>query len=99
MSDLVAAGAPELPEGYFYRVRPTHLTAGFFVDVRRRRRFFGSSEMSSVVVYPSEYISAEEAIVRACRSAHARWEAEEKERKSYRDAERFLGDHDPRGGR
>ncbi|MFI9123856.1 hypothetical protein ACIGW0_31445 [Streptomyces bikiniensis] len=99
MSDLVSAGAPELPEGYFYRVRPAVLVSAFFVEVRRRNRFIGSTELASILVYPSDHPSATEAIVTACREACLQWRESETARAVYREAERFRGDHDPRGGR
>ncbi|MFG3014330.1 hypothetical protein ACGFZB_28705 [Streptomyces cinerochromogenes] len=99
MADLVAAGAPKLPEGYFYRIRPTHITEGLFVDVRRQRRFFGSDQVGGCVVYPSEYESGAEAIVDGCRRAHDRWQENERAQAARAEAGRLVGDHDPKGGR
>ncbi|WP_327379419.1 hypothetical protein [Streptomyces sp. NBC_01212] len=99
MAELVAAGAPELPEGYFYRIRPTHITSGYFVGVRRQRRFLGSEELSCTVVYPSHFDNGGEAIVDGCRRAFENWSARDTERERCGEAGRFLGDHDPRGGR
>lgn len=39
-ADLIALGAPALPDGYFYRVRRGRLTGETYVHVRRSGRFF-----------------------------------------------------------
>lgn len=99
MAELVAAGAPELPEGYFYRVRPTHVTEGLFVSVRRRRRLVGSEKVATTVVYPSEFASGTAAVVAGCIRAVERWHEEEAARPVRMSAYDFVGDHDPRGGK
>ncbi|MFJ3588604.1 hypothetical protein ACIQUY_04850 [Streptomyces sp. NPDC090231] len=99
MADLVALGAPELPEGHFYRIRPSHITEGLFVDVRRQRRFFGSVELAGTVVYPSSYSNGGEAIVHGCHRAFQKWQETDAARALVREANEFVGDHDPRGGR
>lgn len=42
----VIPGAPALPEGYFYRVTSLAYLGGLVVQVRQRRRWFGSREIS-----------------------------------------------------
>lgn len=99
MSELVALGAPELPAGYFYRIRPTHITEGLFVDVRRQRRFVGSVKLAGTVIYPSHFSNGGEAIIRGCCQAYSRWLDTVDARMRGDEASQFLGDHDPRGGR
>ena len=48
MADLVSAGAPELPEGWFYRVLRAHIPA-YKVQIREQRRF-GSRLMAESFV-------------------------------------------------
>lgn len=99
MAELVAAGAPELPEGYFYRVRPSTITDGILVDIRRRRRFFGSEELEGSIVSPAMYESGTAAVVDGCRRAFTRWTNSGTARTVLAGAEKFYGDHDPKGGR
>ncbi|KPC89906.1 hypothetical protein ADL27_38485 [Streptomyces sp. NRRL F-6602] len=95
MADLVAAGAPELPEGWFYRVRPALLPGMVRVEIRRRR-FVGSEEVERSVGRLSQYPTALDAVVESCRYAHRRWREREE---CHLDASALYGDHDPKGGR
>ncbi|MGW0468309.1 hypothetical protein ACWDX6_24040 [Streptomyces sp. NPDC003027] len=99
MAELVAAGAPELPDGMFYRVRPSYITEGLFVSVRRRNRFVGSEELGRTVVYPSGFPSGLDAIVAACIRAVELWRQEEAARPIRKSAHDYTGDHDPKGVR
>lgn len=96
MAQLVAAGAPELPAGYFYRVRSN----GFCleVQVRERRKRFGSRQHSYALVRSDEPDGLT-AIAGACQHAVRRMEQEDAYWRSRRYAGQFIGDHDPKGGR
>ncbi|MGP3750868.1 hypothetical protein [Streptomyces sp. IBSNAI001] len=98
MADLVAAGAPELPEGYFYRVRETSIS-NLKVEIRRQKGRWRSALVDDYYVLHSLEESAEESIVRACTKAFERWQGDAAERAAYRATTAFIGDHDPRGGR
>ncbi|MEV4037706.1 hypothetical protein [Streptomyces umbrinus] len=98
MADLVAAGAPELPEGYFYRVRETSIDS-LKVEIRQQRKRFGSRLIRETYVLHERYDTAPEAVVDACRRVHENWGLADAERAAYRAATAFLGDHDPKGGR
>jgi hypothetical protein len=94
MADLVAAGAPELPEGYFYRVEPASLRGLIRVSVRKAKRF-GSKSLGESVVVVAEHADDLTAVVFGCRHARRRWdEAEQTTR-----VRAYYGDHDPKGGR
>lgn len=97
MAQLVAAGAPELPEGYFYRVCRV-LAVGHKVEIRERRTFTSYLAADSYVL-EENHDDMTEAVVAACRRAHAkaRWRVERQEKGAILDA--FVGDHDPKGGR
>lgn len=97
MQDLVLAGAPELPARMFYRVTED----GFFdlaVEVRQRRRRFGSRKLDYAYVYSEHHAHGIDAIVDACKRAVASVEREAASRQRYRAAAVFAGDHDPKGG-
>ncbi|MFG2292031.1 hypothetical protein [Streptomyces sp. NPDC048603] len=95
MSDLVAAGAPELPEGHFYRVRP-FTRSGITVEVRRRRRIVGSELMAYSITFPGNYESGTEAVVKCCRAAAEGFTTRLADRASELAARAYIGDHDPR---
>jgi hypothetical protein len=97
MAQLVAAGAPELPEGYFYRVRP-FMRSGLRVEIRRRQ-LVGSVAEEFGLTWPSEhYDDGLRLIVNACCRVHRKWLDREADAGLLRDAKTFVGDHDPRGG-
>lgn len=101
MADLVRAGAPELPEGMFYRIEDTHVV-GLRVDIRRRRRFG-----SAAVPGGDSYVHHEDAncepgigaVAQACARAYEKWQQSDSERARYLATTAYIGDHDPRGGR
>jgi hypothetical protein len=97
MADLVAAGAPELPEGWFYRIKDDSMGC-LEVEVRERRKRFGSRRLSAALVREDEP-NGQRAVVSACRNAVRHLEAQKDHARRYRQASLFLGDHDPRGGR
>lgn len=96
MAELVAAGAPELPEGYFYRMEDTRLV-GLRVEIRRRRRF-GSVAMREAVSYVLHESDddARTAVVSACTRAYERWQSAAGNAAKYRATTAYTGDHDPR---
>ncbi|WP_158943564.1 hypothetical protein [Streptomyces sp. NRRL S-378] len=98
MAELVAAGAPELPDGWFYRIKDTHLV-GLRVDIRRRRRV-GSTAVRGAYsyVFHSQHDDAQSAVVAACTRAHEKWQAEADDIARFRAVTAYIGDHDPRGG-
>ncbi|MFJ3248344.1 hypothetical protein [Streptomyces sp. NPDC086782] len=99
MAQLVAAGAPELPEGFFYRVRPFLAGSSITVQVRRQRRFIGSEELAHAIVVPADHDGALAAVVAGCRKSVQRWEESGDLRRAMHDASFFIGDHDPKGGK
>ncbi|WP_157841218.1 hypothetical protein [Streptomyces sp. NTK 937] len=98
MAELVAAGAPELPEGYFYRVRETSIS-NLRVEIRHQKGRWRSTFVEDAYVHHDPGESAEESIVGACTRVFERWQGAAAERAAYRATTKFLGDHDPRGGR
>ncbi|MGW6855822.1 hypothetical protein [Streptomyces xanthophaeus] len=99
MAELVAAGAPELPLGHFYRIEDTNLV-GLRVEIRRRRRWFGSVAMREAIAYVHHEIDddARTAVVSACIRAHERWRSAAENAAKYRATTAYAGDHDPKGG-
>ncbi|MFI0211985.1 hypothetical protein ACH4OV_25355 [Streptomyces diastaticus] len=97
MAELVAAGAPELPEGYFYRVRQESLGL-LNVEIRRQGRWF-STRVESCPVRPGSWPTAEEAVVAACCRAAEWWGLQRKDVEALKAARAWHGDHDPKGGR
>ncbi|MGV9546831.1 hypothetical protein [Streptomyces ardesiacus] len=97
MADLVAAGAPELPEGWFYRVRYV-ATVGYKVEVREQRRLT-SREVADAWVHENRFDDMAEAVISACRVAYGRAENRASLRSKYAALAKFEGDHDPKGGR
>lgn len=97
MAQLVAAGAPELPEGYFYRVHTTSIRS-LKVEIREQRRFRSRAVAGTWVLDKLEE-SAEESIVKACARAFKDWQEADAVRASYRAVSEYIGDHDPKGGR
>ncbi|MEU3986099.1 hypothetical protein AB0F77_39585 [Streptomyces sp. NPDC026672] len=97
MADLVSAGAPELPEGYFYRVRPESFGL-LVVEIRRQGRWF-SSQVESCVLRPGDWPTAEDAIIHGCCRAVEWWGDRKADAQSLEAARAFHGDHDPKGGR
>jgi hypothetical protein len=98
MAELVAAGAPELPEGYFYRVRNDRF--GWpEVQIRKVRKRFGSRGLTYALVRLNEHETVEGAVVAACAKAVQRMDEDAQHWKRQRQASTYLGDHDPRGGR
>ena len=95
MAQLIAAGAPELPEGYFYRVRNTAIKS-LKVEIRRARAV-GSELLADTYVIHENYPTAEAAIVRACQMAYEHWQERDEVAAKYRATTAFVGDHDPQG--
>lgn len=99
MADLVAAGAPELPDGWFYRVKrayPSRL--GFQVEIRQQHRV-GSELMADTFVLEERCDDMTEAVVRACRRAHEKVQERADAGAKFAALDAFVGDHDPKGGR
>jgi DNA-binding protein YbaB len=97
MADLVAAGAPALPAGHFYRVRLESFGL-VKVEVRRQGRWL-SEPVEHTYVRPADYETAEDAIVAGCRRAVAWWEERQGAALAQDAVRRLVGDHDPKGGR
>lgn len=97
MADLVEAGAPKLPEGWFYRVHTTNIRS-LKVEIREQRRFRSRAVADTWVLERPEE-SAEESIVKACARAFKDWQEADAKRAAYRAVSAYIGDHDPKGGR
>jgi hypothetical protein len=98
MVQLVAAGAPELPEGWFYRVREG-LTLGYKLEIREQRRFF-SYLIQDTYVLEDRFDDMTDALVDApCRRAHRAVEERATLRRKLSELAKYVGDHDPKGGR
>ncbi|MFD9442136.1 hypothetical protein [Streptomyces sp. NPDC060001] len=95
MAELVDAGAPELPEGYFYRVRPESFGL-LLIEIRRQGRWF-SACVESVHVRPGNYETAETAVVAACTRAAEWWGTQRRDAEAQEAARAWHGDHDPKG--
>lgn len=94
LADLVAAGAPELSDGWFYRVTE----ASFFgptVEVRKRWRI-GSHCYMTTRVREHDFDTALEAVVDACNRACAALDREAEEHAWLAAVALYFGDHDPR---
>lgn len=98
MAELVAAGAPELPEGYFYRVRKTNIRS-LKVEIRHQRGRWRSSRVDDAWVFHGQNDTAEEDVVDACVRAIKSWHEQAGDRMRYQAALTLRGDHDPKGGR
>ncbi len=98
MVELVAAGAPELPVSYFYRVRETNIRS-LKVEIRRQKGRWRSSHVADAWVFHGQNDTAETDVVDACGRAFKSWQEQAGKRDSYRSATALLGDHDPKGGR
>ena len=66
--NLIAAGAPELPGGLFYRVKFDKDT-NIRVELRQPNRYYGSSLLAARTVHPISHRPALERVVVACRAA------------------------------
>ncbi|WP_406161023.1 hypothetical protein [Streptomyces canus] len=98
MAQLVAAGAPELPEGWFYRVRDDRF--GWpEVQIRQPGRWFGSRSVAYAIVRTEEHDDGQTAVIAACVKACQRLHENYEHRRKTREALEFHGDHDPKGGR
>jgi hypothetical protein len=97
MAELVAAGAPELPEGYFYRVNGSTLFPR--VHIRRSLKI-GSVRVRDAESYvlPGMESDARSAVAAACTRAHENWTTRDADRARRLAVQAYAGDHDPRGG-
>jgi hypothetical protein len=68
----VIPGAPELPEGYFYRVTSQAYLGGLVVQVRQRRRWFGSRHVSESYMPQAIPPGMDEWILLAAQYAYAK---------------------------
>ncbi|MGW6638490.1 hypothetical protein [Streptomyces cyaneofuscatus] len=98
MAELVALGAPELPEGYFYRVSSAMIKGYVRVSIRRAR-FIGSEQIETTVAALYRYDDELEAVVSGCRTAYQWWQEKEESTELAQRVQALYGDHDPRGGR
>ncbi|MET7939662.1 hypothetical protein [Streptomyces sp. NPDC005302] len=97
MAALVGLGAPELPTGYFYRVKEDRY-AGVEVEVREQRNW-GSRLVAGVWVDPTEFDDMAPAVVDACHRVCDAAAQTIETRAKYVSLRAFLGDHDPKGGK
>lgn len=97
MAELVAAGAPELPDGWFYRVGEHFV--GLAVEIREPRRHFGSVIRAEAWVRLDRHDDGQVAVIAACIKAYDSIKLQAEERAKFQSAAQFLGDHDPKGGR
>lgn len=97
MADLVAAGAPELPEGWFYRVRES-LHVGYKLEIREQHRF-GSRLVVETYVLEERHDDMVAAVVAACCGAYRTVEERAATREKFAALAQLAGDHDPKGGR
>ncbi|MCQ6554766.1 hypothetical protein NPS70_16395 [Streptomyces sp. C10-9-1] len=97
MLDLINAGAPPLPAGYFYRVQPADLGL-LRVELRRQGRWF-SSGVQDTYVRPGDYPTAEAAVVAGCQRVEQWWRERLANMRALDEARAWHGDHDPKGGR
>ncbi|MFB7671318.1 hypothetical protein ACFC26_07855 [Kitasatospora purpeofusca] len=96
--DLVALGAPVLPAGMFYRIRP-HPWGWIEFEIRERRRF-GSRLVagSETHVDPTDYPTTNEALTIGCQTANDRRIAALNRRSAYSRAAAHAGDYETGGG-
>lgn len=98
MAELVAAGAPALPDGWFYRVTADRI--GWpEVQIRQPGKWFGSRCISYAIVRTEEHEDGETAVLAACVKAWTRLHENEEHLRKQREALALRGDHDPKGGR
>lgn len=79
-------GAPELPRGFFYRIRRN--SAGPLVQIRRELPI-GSVFVASSYILPEFHLDQKAAVVAACKRAHDKFDS----RRSKVAAEADLLDH------
>ncbi|MFE5159125.1 hypothetical protein ACFY1A_17060 [Streptomyces sp. NPDC001520] len=94
MEQLVLAGAPELPEGWFYRMREVY-GVGFKVEIRERTRF-ASRQVAEKYVLERGFDDMADAVVDACLRARRSAATQAEMREKWRALSRFVGDHDGR---
>jgi hypothetical protein len=59
MSELMALGAPALPDGLFYRIKVDPYTGQITIQIREDRKRFGSKMLESHFYYVDELTLAE----------------------------------------
>ncbi len=101
---LVAAGAPELPEGYFYRITEHERFGGeYYVDIRKKKRFWSVSVLTwsvfhdGILVSISDIVnrgySIDEAFALAAQNAYGEWRATSYTYDEWKKYREFEGDH------
>jgi hypothetical protein len=97
MEQLLLAGAPELPDGMFYRIEPSGI-GSLKVQIRERRKRLGSRAVDDAYtyVYPSHHETVNASIVAGCERANQHRVGAARRRAMYRQAVTFVGDHDGR---
>jgi len=76
MASLVALGAPALPAGHFYRIGSLAMVDGIHVQIRRKRRRWGSRLL--MAARPEFWrdgapVAIERALADAAIEAHQQW--------------------------
>lgn len=87
MSELLKLGAPRLPDGLFYRIKPTGLGMLEF-QIRQKRKYFGSSEVIYALTYREEG-----SILIGCQKVFENYTELMKCRKQANEIEKYFGDH------
>lgn len=93
---LIAAGAPELPEGYFYRVHRQDMLGIIKVQLRKRWKYGSTLKQEGSFWLPNNgsTVTAVEFLAEKCERLVDQHEWEENERAQFdRDLEAFIGDH------
>lgn len=92
--ELLRAGAPALPDGYFYRISRDSMGGFYNVDIRKRGRFLSVSVLGgSRPFIPDDTISPERFFALSCRHVFEGWQEFKADIEASVRAERFLGDH------
>jgi hypothetical protein len=83
--------APPLPAGHMYRVR--RKAFGYVTVELRKKRVFGSEQLSRVVLLPREHITAEAMIADGCYLALVEAATNIGSQHLLRAADKYVGDH------
>lgn len=93
MSELVALGAPNLPEGMFYRIS-FGAYGQVYVDIREDRKRFGSRSLEKHFFYPDDMNMTLGHMCEKCFELYQKNHAEViKRRAAYDEIKKYLGDH------
>jgi hypothetical protein len=82
---------PALPAGYMYRLR--RKAFGYVTVEVRKKRVFGSKQLSRVVLLPHDFYSAEAMVVEGCRLALDKAPEHIAVRALLKELDSYVGDH------